>query len=286
MYRKMVVGYAPERHGADALALAQVLASPGAVEEVLIVQVASHPEPIDAAWPEHVRVSTRATSEGSPAEALRSAADSEHADLLVLGSTHRGFGGRLLMGTTAGSIFPDARWPVVIAPDGYAESPAALHTIGVAYDGSAEAQAALRWGAALAAAFSAKMRLLAVVSPPPPPAEVWGPSVPADTWSSGLSTGQSIDAVDAMREHMLRELADARASIHQDDAQTAVIVGDPRYGLREAAEELDMLIVGSHGSGRVTGALMRSVSRGLAHSCPVPLVVVPGGGEAPEEPAA
>ena len=281
MYRKLLIGYAADRHGDDALALGRLLASRETVEEVLVVEMsresAHATENLTAGWPPRVRVSSHVVSGSSPAHALSSAMDDEQADVLVLGSTHRGFTGRLLAGTTAGSIFPEARWPVVIAPPGYAEESPSVRKIAVAYDGSKQSEAALSWAVTVASAFSAAMRLVAVVEPPPPPVETWGAGVPAETWDSGFTAQQSIEAFEAMREGMRRELGAARESVAQGEVETVVLEGDPRVGLREAAEDADMLVVGSHGSGRVAGALMRSVSRGLAHSCPVPLAVVPAG---------
>jgi nucleotide-binding universal stress UspA family protein len=294
MYRKMVVGYAADRHGKDAVALARVLAAAESVQEVLIVEVrhavhfssakagarkdasAQRLAPLTADWPPNVAASTRVTSGASPADALRSAVDDEGADILVLGSSHRGFARRLVTGTTAGAIFSEANWPVVIAPEGYAGASAPVRRLGIAYDGSKESEAALSWGASVASAFSSQIRLLAIVAPAPP-VETWGASVPGEAWDSGLASQQSIDAMEIMRKGMQRELAAARESIGQDHTETTVIVGDPRYELREAAEDLDMLVVGSHGGGRLAAALMHSVSRGLAHSCPVPLAVVPPG---------
>jgi nucleotide-binding universal stress UspA family protein len=280
MYRKIMVGYAPDRHGDDALALARVLASTESAEEVVIVQAGHEPASADrlmtlaAGWPSRVSVSTRVVSGGSAARMLIATAESEGADLLVLGSSHRGFAGRLLAGTTADSILPEARWPVVIAPQGF-EASRSLRKLGIAFDGSEESDAALRWGAEVASAFSAELRLVAIVQPPPPPAETWGVSVPAEAWDSGFAMEESLQAVEGMREEMTRELAAARTSVGRDDAETVVTVGDARSELREAAEDLDMLVVGSHKGGRVAGALMGSVSRGLAHSSPAPLAVVP-----------
>src|SRR3954447_6023073 len=122
MYRKLVVGYATDRRGADAIALTRLLASARSVEDVVIVEAShghrfsgSHGEAgtpsaerdigsLGEGWPPDVLVSPRLVSGASPAAALASAADEVEADLLVLGSSHRGFAGRVLAGTTAGGI--------------------------------------------------------------------------------------------------------------------------------------------------------------------------------------
>jgi nucleotide-binding universal stress UspA family protein len=280
MYRKLLVGYAPDRHGADALALGRVLASTGSVEEVLVVEArkgsddASPAEGLANGWPPGVRVTPRVVSGDSPVHAISSTADSEGADLVVLGTSHRGFAGRLLAGTTAGALFPDAHWPVVIAPAGYAEEPPPLREIGVGYDGSSESRTAMRWAVALAGAFGAEVRLIAVVQPPPP-AETWSPGVPTSTWEEGFAVEQSLEAAELMREGMRRELEAAQADAGEGRTESVVVVGDARQELRDAAADVDLLVVGSHREGRIAGALSHSVARGLAHSSPVPLAVVP-----------
>src|SRR4051812_16618769 len=122
MYRKLLVGYAADRHGEDALSLARVLASAESVAEVLIVEARHESRfgtadggarraaaerrlaPTTIGWPAHVDVSARVVAGQSPAAALSATADQEGADVLVLGSSHRGFAGRVLIGTTASSI--------------------------------------------------------------------------------------------------------------------------------------------------------------------------------------
>src|SRR4051812_24542350 len=204
MYRKILVGYAADRHAEGALTLARLLATVGSVEEALIVEArkgggfagATPAIPRDAAgnrltspesnWPDRVKVSHRMASGGSAAETLSKLADEEGADILVLGATHRHALGRLVFGTTAGTLLPGAKWPVVVAPDGYSKAPASLGTIAAAIDGSEQSAAALSWAVALANAFDAKLRLLTVVESSPP-VETWGLDVPAEAWATGLS---------------------------------------------------------------------------------------------------
>jgi nucleotide-binding universal stress UspA family protein len=295
MFRKIMVGYVAGERGADALALARVLASAESVRDVLIVEAQPvsgkrhEGEPGEARarlttqdWPPGVKVGVKPEHGESTAQTLAAVADREAADLVVLGSTHRGFAGRVLMGTTAGSLLPEATCTVVVAPAGYARSPAPLGEIALAYDGSDEAQAALEWAADVASAMSAHLRLVGIVAPAPP-IDTWAAGVPAETWSGGLSYAQTVEIADAQRERMSRELEAAAASVGTATTATTTVVGDPQRELRSAAEEVDMLVVGSHRHGALASVLFGSVSRGLAHSCPAPLAVVPNAPRGPQE---
>jgi nucleotide-binding universal stress UspA family protein len=279
MARKIMVGYRRDRHGEDALALGRVLARFAQVDEVVVAEAGGAADRSLATttqgWPEGVRVTTRAIPGSSAAGALTSVADAERADVVVLGSTHRGRAGRVLIGTTAGSMFRDAKWAVTIAPPGFADSPAALRRIGVAFDGSDEALVALEWAAALASESSADLRLAAVAEPPPPPVDTWGASLPAEAWVGAPAMLEDAEVVELQRDRLRRQASAASASVGRADADTLILVGDPVRELQEAASDFDMLVLGSHGRGPLAGALEGSVSRRLAHSCPVPLAVVP-----------
>jgi nucleotide-binding universal stress UspA family protein len=279
MYRKLVVGYRADRHGDDVIALARLLASAKSAEEVLIVEVLGDSEdlerrlaPMTEGWPPHVKVSVQVGTKSSPAEALRSIAAEQAADLVVLGSTHRGFMGRVLHGTTADRVTSEG-WTVAVAPLSFSGA-TPPRTIGVAFDGSEGARAALAWAVDLASQFSAGIRLVAVVEPPPPPVETWGASVPGEVWSDGVSLTQIAELTDTIRGRMRSELDAAGASVRQVVTETAISEGDAVQELRAEAANLDVLVVGSHEHGRLAGA-MGSVSRGLAHSCPAPLALVP-----------
>lgn len=296
MYRKILVGYRHDRHGGDALALGRALAAAGSVEDVILAEVVEHAtlfraesrtraaeqrlEGGSGGWPQGVRVTTRAAVGGTPAEALLSLVESEGADLVVLGSTHRGFTGRVLMGTTAGSILSRVRVPVAIAPTRFAQAPSSLRAVGVAFDGFAESRAALRWAADFASKLGAELKLVAVVEPLPTPLETWDASLPVEAWGSGLTYVQTAEWNEGMHKRMSQDLVAAAASVGRTDAATIVVVGDARHELETASEELDLLVVGSHRRGRVDGVMLGSVSRGLAHSCAAALVVVPSPGGA------
>jgi nucleotide-binding universal stress UspA family protein len=270
-----MVGYRGDEHGEDALALARVLAASEAVRDVLVVEVAGAGQPVAGqGWPAHVQIAVRALPGGSPEDALPAVAAEEDVDLLVLGSTHRGHAGRVLLGTTAGHILRDTSLSVAIAPRGFRDAPGRLRRIGVAFDGSDEARIALEWAAAAARPLAAEIRLVAVVEPPPPPVETWGANVPGEVWTDGLTFADSSQLAETLRDGMDHRLEAARRSIGQPHAEGVTVVGDPLHELRSAAEDVDLLVVGSHGSGALSRLLAGSVSHGLAHSCPAPLVVV------------
>ncbi|HEY0360638.1 MAG TPA: universal stress protein, partial [Solirubrobacteraceae bacterium] len=180
----------------------------------------------------------------------------------------------VLMGTTAGHILREASLPVAIAPRGFHDAPGRLRRIGVAFDGSNEAGIALEWASAVARPVAAEIRLLAVVAPPPPPVETWGGSVPGEAWTDGLAFAESSQLAETLRDGMDHRLEAARRSIGQPDAELVTVVGNPLHELRSAAEDVDLLVVGSHGDGAFSRLLAGSVSHGLAQSCPAPLVVV------------
>jgi nucleotide-binding universal stress UspA family protein len=92
-------------------------------------------------------------------------ADSEGADLIVIGSSHRGNFGRVLFGSVGERVLYGAPCAVAIAPRGYAGS-ARLGSgvIGIAYDGTGESRLALDGAIALATLLDGELRLITVAS--------------------------------------------------------------------------------------------------------------------------
>ena len=62
-----------------------------------------------------------------------------------------------------------------------------------------------------------------------------------------------------------------------EDAERRVELDDPIDGLVTACEEedADLVVVGSHGRGRITSALLGSVSAGVVGRAPCPVAIVP-----------
>ncbi|MDP4510062.1 universal stress protein [Nonomuraea turcica] len=73
----------------------------------------------------------------------------------------------------------------------------------------------------------------------------------------------------------VEDTLEALAERHPDvDIVEEEVHGHPVEVLRQAASVADLLVVGSHGHGTVTGMLLGSVSQELLHHVPCPLAVV------------
>src|SRR5919198_1010747 len=186
MFQKTVVGVDDREGGRDALALAATLTAIAGGELVAVRVYPYEARPSRAsvgAFQEDLRADAGAdldrivTESGatarrmivgdmSPARALQQVAEEETADLLVVGSTHRGQIGRVLVGGVTAGVLHHAPCPVAVAPLGYAEHAAQPATIAVGFDGGEEARHALRLAGALAKACGAQLRILSVVATP------------------------------------------------------------------------------------------------------------------------
>ena len=147
------------------------------------------------ALPDSDRVMIHAIPSDSAARVLSEVAEAEQADLVVVGSSRRGALGRLLPGTTAERLLHDAPCPVAVAPRGY--SGGDIRRIGVAYDGSPEADAALRAAESLALEIGAALTVYCVVDPTMPAA---GMIAAGAEWPSHAATERA--------RHLLRGVVD------------------------------------------------------------------------------
>jgi len=133
----------------------------------------------------------------------------------------------------------------------------------VAFDGSPDAQLALEHAIALAQSFRARLALVAVVPPPPPFA-----------WQA---PGGLIQVHEAQQADLDRRLHGAADSVPADLPVThRLLDGDPGREILRAAREgdHDLIVLGGRGRGRMTAALLGSVSRRVMHDAQVPVMVV------------
>jgi nucleotide-binding universal stress UspA family protein len=194
--------------------------------------------------------------DASPARGLNDLAEAEGADLIVLGSTHRGRAGRVYPGSVGEKLLQGSPCAVAIAPSGYArrEHPD-FSLIGVGYDGERDSRFALAEADLLAAQLHAQLRIITVV-----------PVYPA------LDRVESAEAREA--EYQTR-LDHATRRLVLLDAEPWLDQGDPAQVLARQGVDLDLLIVGSRGYGPVRRTLLGSVGTEVIRTAPCPVLVIP-----------
>lgn len=282
----IIVGVDGTERSMDALALAELLAETGA--RLLVAHVHSHGQPeglLDGGEYETlVRQVAESTAAGmrellgdqaaheirvvaarSPAAGLDDLARSEEASLIVLGSSHRATVGRLQPGGVGQRLLGGAPVPVALAPLGYAGRARRLEMVGCGFDGSDESRQALGWAAALARPAGAALRVIAVHEP------FAFSNVP-----TGAAGGESVN--NALRRSLRARLDEAVAEVGGDVPAEAVLgEGGAVQVLEQAAEHLDLLVMGSRGYGPFRAVLLGSVSGQLIAGATAPIVVVPRG---------
>jgi len=282
----VVVGFDGTDQGHDALVLAQALAGPGSRLVVCCVHPPDPPllEPVDRELSTeaeaHLRLRAARAALGddpraayvtrqafSAAGGLHEEAAAQEADLLVVGSSHRGALGRVLAGSVTRQALQAAPCAVAVAPRGLHDAPPAPpRLIGVAFDGGPEARAALRTAAALARELGAELRLLAV----------------ADLATSGFgwAVGAPLHALrEAEQANLRRGLDAAIAGLEGVTASAEVLEGRASDRLVAASAALDLLVLGSRNYGPVRRALLGTVSGRVADEAACPVLVVPRAGD-------
>lgn len=263
MFSTVIVGFDGSERGYDALALARTLCHPRG--GVLLLACAYPHEPLfdeELAMGERSRAARLEAEEllaaaradlpdvpveccalpgTSVARALTELAEDEGADLVVVGSTrhvHR------RVGEVALRLLHGSPCAVAVAPPDYRPL-GALRRIGVAYDGSPEAESALDAGYRIAEDLHAAVTIYSAAE------------------------GRAERARDRVAVAALR----APGILVPE---TRVLEGPPAEAISEAARGvIDLLVMGSRGYGPIRRALLGSVSEGLVHAAPGPVLVMP-----------
>lgn len=296
MRRTYVAAHDGTDRGADAVALARVLARPDR-GPVRIVHVCRARAPWDtltdpAHDPTHVeRASVTAVEEharlpGDPlplnltahsvAHGLQYAAEREPAAVVVVASSPGGEAGRTFPGATAQRLMQGAPCPVAIAPEGYASRVASeIRIIVVAVDADPDSLEAVRHAIELARGFDACVRVMTAVDPVAEAEALAVPELVADVRDATIARGE--------------ELLDAvRAEMPDDVVVDTELCEGPRGEAIVAAcdEDVDLLVCGSRSYGPKHVVLLGTTSSYLvAHSsCPV-LVMPRGAAEITPSPA-
>ena len=274
MFTNVLVGL-DHHHGAnDAIALAKQLASQGA--RVTLAHVYDG-DPyayrgVSAQYEASVReqdleflartqaenglkASTRWHESSSVGHGLHELCDEIEADLLVVGASARRHLGRALHGDDARGALDGARCAVAVAPCGYSDRPHRIGEIGIAYDGSPESDRAVGVAKGVAAACGSRLSALYVV---------W---LPLYVYGGPVADRQ--DQVDEMMRYA-KERIEALGGV-----EAHVAAGVPVEELTLYSETVDLLVVGSRGSGPLGRMIHGSTAQNLARTVHCPLLVVP-----------
>lgn len=236
-----------------------------------------HPE-VSAAWEdnarhivEQARKSTVATSAESALLDVRTeiaystaatAASvligaSSQAQMIVVGCRGMGTVGRLVLGSVSSALVQHARCPVaVIHDDDGLVSDKAPVLVGV--DGSLASEAAV--ALAFDEASRRRVRLVAL--------HAWSdvgvfPILGMD-WRDYETRGAQL---------LAKSLAGGQARFPDVQVQRRLVCDKPAHWLIEESQQAQLVVVGSHGRGRLPGIRLGSVSSALAHSTRTPLII-------------
>ncbi len=285
MDTKIVIGYDGTDQANDALHLGSALAR-GVGAKLIVASaiefgpIQSGPFEIDPTGYNEARVQhyenvfKRASAElggadferrelqDTAAHGLTDLAESEAADLIVLGSTHHGPIGRVLAGTVAGGLLHGAPCAVMVAPRGWSQRDhAKIGLIGVGYDGSDESKVALARAEELAKAFDADLRVITIAPYIGPRGEFEPVEERRKLWAETVTEGARSVSDDIEVERVLRQ-------------------GREATELALQGVDLDLLLVGSRGYGPLRRTLVGSVAGELVRTSPCPVLVVPRGAAA------
>jgi nucleotide-binding universal stress UspA family protein len=280
--RCIVVGVDGSERSADAVALASRLGRAAAAELVVAaVCPVDGPGPAsltarDEAWRRIDRVrpllegferwKPQVVDAASPARGLHELAGRTHAELLVIGSTHRGPVSRVVLGRLARRLLHGASCAVAITPRGHRPAPPGTPLLlGVGFDDSAESRLALDAGARWARDLGAGLRVVSALELPIAANPVFG-------------TVSFRHTLESMRRFARDRLVEACATLEVPAGVAYEIrERDPVSVLADESARVDLLIVGSRAYGPVRTVLLGGVSGPVVERATCPVLVVPRG---------
>jgi nucleotide-binding universal stress UspA family protein len=139
--------------------------------------------------------------------------------------------------------------------------PAGRGVVVVGVDGSEASKDALRWGMNYARMVGATVRAVTVWRFPV--AFLWSPTPDPE-----------MDLEDPARLALKQVVEQVAGDQAQVKIETEVVEGPPALMLLKAAEDADLLVVGSRGHGAFAGMLLGSVSEHCVHQASCPVVVI------------
>jgi nucleotide-binding universal stress UspA family protein len=178
-------------------------------------------------------------------------------DLVVVGSHGHRAVGRMLLGSTSAAVLTHSAGPVLVVRG----DPGEWHgPVLVGVDGSAHSLAALAFGAEMAAARTAPLRVvMAIPDLVDASGEVSGPDEPE------IRTAES-----QLRQYVEAVLG-AKAGT---DAEALVVQGHPADVLVHHADQSQLVVLGSRGRGTFSSLLLGSVGREVSQRATCPGIVL------------
>ena len=264
MFAKVIVGFDGSDQARDALALSERLTAPDGELIVCCVHhfkgLSSHVDPAEPRLDRATAircaeeacglldgrhaVTPLVVASAGAAMALHTAGEQQDAELLVVGSSHRGPVGRVLVGSVTEETLHGAPCPVAIAPVGFDNKPtdADFGLIAVGYDVLDPQQQALHAAAALAAQSGAELQVVAV-------ADSTGTHQHGANWATS-DTATTEARLSAAEEGLSGALAEM-----PDGLKTCAIVRFGRVSeeLLQVTHGVDLLVLGRAFAGYCSG---------------------------------
>jgi nucleotide-binding universal stress UspA family protein len=212
------------------------------LDEDLVAQAARGLEEVRT---ENMTMEYRALASANVARGLHEAAKSVRASLLVVGSA-RPRAPRALPGSLVERIMHGVSCPIAVIPYGWDEG-IGWNVIGAAYIDSREGREALKGAHALARRAGARLRVVTAVR-------------------------AAVGAADAVQ----RVIATLERNV---PVETTTVEGNPADVLVYASRNLDVLVIGSRGYGRLGVVSLGDVNRRVALEAHCPVIVMPRGAE-------
>ncbi len=275
--KNVVIAVDATQHALDPLALGKLLGSTMAVPVVVCHVVdGDSRSPEDEARQALAELVRTADMNGAAlrvivatqkARELQKVSEETMTGVIVMGSTSQATLGRLLVGGVSERLLGGAASPVAIAPGGYCETADGnLKRIGVAFDGSEDAQHALEAAQQLARTSGAVVEVLTVSE-----RAAFGGTTTAGAFGQGTAnqilrdeSGKTLD----------KALAQAPQGLEMDGR---LLEGNPSEVLADASRRFDLLVTGSRGFGPRGAVLLGSTTNVLIRTAQCPVLITPRG---------
>jgi nucleotide-binding universal stress UspA family protein len=192
--------------------------------------------------------------EGNAAQELVDAA--AEADALIVGQIGGGELRRHRLGSVARYCATNSSVPVVVVPSGWHAHP--LSRVVVGFDGSANAETALRWALGFTGPGAAVRVVGAMEIAPWLGERVTREQFPDEVAAEQASLTAAIDAIDV-----------------EGRTERMLVLDSPRHALDLAGRDADLIVVGTRGRGRIAAELLGSVSTSLLHGQGIPVAIIP-----------